>query len=197
MYGMYAMQYEITLPADYDMDIIRERVATHGHALDDFAGLGLKVYGIRERGVDGSTLNQYSPFYLWRDQAGMNEFLWGGFFNGIIASFGRPEVQHWTALGFEEGPAFGTPPVAAGKHVEQVPAETDPVEFLGEALDGLREHVRQDGAHSGVLAVDPRTWQLVRYSLWRDEAPKSDEVRYRILHLSSPQLGELRRGRQW
>ena len=25
---MHAMQYEITLPADYDMGIIRERVAT-------------------------------------------------------------------------------------------------------------------------------------------------------------------------
>lgn len=197
MYAMHAMQYEITLPADYDMGIIRERVATRGHLLDYFGGLGLKVYGIRERGVDGSTLNQYSPFYLWHEEAGMNAFLFGGPFSGIVDSFGRPAVQHWTVLGFEEGPAFGTPPVAAGKHVERIPAEADPVAFLGEALDGLREHLRQDGAHSGALAVDPRTWEVVRYSLWRDEAPESDEVRYRILHLSSPQLPELRRGRQW
>jgi hypothetical protein len=61
---MHAMQYEITLPADYDMEIIRERVATRGAALDDFAGLGLKAYLIRERGVDGSPVNQYAPFYL-------------------------------------------------------------------------------------------------------------------------------------
>ncbi|MEV6912670.1 DUF4865 family protein [Amycolatopsis sp. NPDC051071] len=194
---MQAMQYEITLPADYDMGIIRERVATRGHLLDDFDGLGLKVYGIRERGVDGSTLNQYSPFYLWHDTAGMNAFLFGGPFTGIVDSFGRPSVRHWTVLGFEEGPAFGTPPAAAGKHVEQIPAEADPVAFVGEALDGLRDHVRRDGAHSAALAVDPSTWQVVRYSLWRDEAPEQDEVRYRILHLSSPRLEELRRGRQW
>jgi len=28
---MYAKQYEITLPADYDMRIIRKRVADFGH----------------------------------------------------------------------------------------------------------------------------------------------------------------------
>jgi Domain of unknown function (DUF4865) len=31
---MYAMQYEISLPADYDMSIIRHRVASKGSALD-------------------------------------------------------------------------------------------------------------------------------------------------------------------
>ncbi|WP_433257560.1 DUF4865 family protein [Streptosporangium sp. CA-135522] len=35
------MQYEITLPADYDMKIIRHRVATRGSAMDAFPGLGL------------------------------------------------------------------------------------------------------------------------------------------------------------
>ena len=49
---MHAMQYEIPLPADYDMGIIRHRVATRGSALDDWAGLGVKAYLIRERGVD-------------------------------------------------------------------------------------------------------------------------------------------------
>ncbi|WP_234361388.1 DUF4865 family protein [Plantactinospora sp. BB1] len=36
---MYAKQYEITLPADYDMRIIRNRVAEFGHLLDDHPGL--------------------------------------------------------------------------------------------------------------------------------------------------------------
>ncbi len=39
---MHAKQYEITLPADYDMGVIRERVATKGHLLDAFPGLGFK-----------------------------------------------------------------------------------------------------------------------------------------------------------
>ena len=41
---MYAMQYEIALPADYDMAIIRRRVATKGPLLDTMPGLGLKAY---------------------------------------------------------------------------------------------------------------------------------------------------------
>ncbi|MEV5342921.1 DUF4865 family protein, partial [Streptomyces sp. NPDC052676] len=77
---MHAMQYEITLPADYDMDVVRARVARVGHALDDWEGLGFKAYLTRERGVWGSPVNQYAPFYLWNTVRGMNSFLWGGGF---------------------------------------------------------------------------------------------------------------------
>jgi hypothetical protein len=97
---MHAMQYEITLPADYDMGIIRHRVATKGALLDTFPGLGLKAYGIRERGADDSPVNQYSPFYVWQSLSGMNSFLWGNGFRGVIESFGRPAVQHWTGISF-------------------------------------------------------------------------------------------------
>lgn len=48
---MHLMHDEIVLPADYDMSIIRERVASRGAALDAFGGLGAKAYGIREVGV--------------------------------------------------------------------------------------------------------------------------------------------------
>jgi len=90
---MYAMQYRITLPADYEMDIIRRRVATRGSALDAFDGLGLKAYLVRDR-ANGSPINQYAPFYLWADAAGMRRFLWGGAgFGGIVADFGRPAVR--------------------------------------------------------------------------------------------------------
>lgn len=75
---MYAMQYELTLPADYDMGIIRKRVAARGLATDIFPGLGLKAYLILERGVEGSKVNQYAPFYLWTAISGMSRFLWGG-----------------------------------------------------------------------------------------------------------------------
>lgn len=72
---MDAQQYEITLPADYDMGVIRQRVAVGGRLLDDRAGLGLKAYVIRERGVDGSPVNQYAPVHLWNDTGAMAHFL--------------------------------------------------------------------------------------------------------------------------
>lgn len=57
---MQAMEYEITLPADYDMEIIRNRIATRGHLMDAYPGLGLKAYLVRERG-DGVHLPQGTP----------------------------------------------------------------------------------------------------------------------------------------
>ncbi len=63
---MYAMQYAFTLPADYDMQIIRRRMADRGHMTDGFAGLGVKDYLIREHGKAASALNQYAPFYFER-----------------------------------------------------------------------------------------------------------------------------------
>ncbi|WP_372500296.1 DUF4865 family protein [Sphaerisporangium perillae] len=44
------------------MGVIWHRGATGGAALDAFSGLGLKACVIRERGVDGSPVDQYAPF---------------------------------------------------------------------------------------------------------------------------------------
>lgn len=91
--GAVALHYPINLPADYDMAIIRERIRTRGHALDDRKGLVLKAYCLREVGVDDSRINQYAPFYLWDSAAAAADFLWGGAgFGGIVDDFGRPTV---------------------------------------------------------------------------------------------------------
>ena len=70
---MYAMQYRITLPSDYDMSITRERVARTGHLMDGFDGFGFKVYGIQEK-VRGAASNAYAPLLLRHDLGGMRSF---------------------------------------------------------------------------------------------------------------------------
>jgi hypothetical protein len=194
---MHAMQYEITLPADYDMRIIRERVATRGPALDGFPGLGLKAYLIRERGAWSSPVNQYAPFYLWESPAGMNRFLWGGGgFQGIVADFGRPAVRHWTGVALEHGPERGSVPRVATRRTERLPAEQDPAVAVERALSGLSS--RTPGVHSSALAVDPHAWELVHFTLWtRDPAPGTPGVRYEVLHLSAPGLDAIGTGRHW
>ncbi len=190
---MYAMQYEITLPADYDMTIIRRRVETRGHLLDAFDGLGLKAYLIRERGVDGSPVNQYAPFYLWRSTAGMNRFLWGGGgFQGIVADFGRPPVRHWTGAALTHGPAYGSVPRAAT--LRTAPILADPAEAVERALDDL---AAAPGVHSAALAVDPRSWELAWFTLWEHTPPETAGTRYTVLHLSTPELAAIAPGRQW
>nr|WP_240746604.1 DUF4865 family protein [Cryptosporangium phraense] len=171
------MQYEIPLPADYDMDIIRRRVATRGASTDDFPGLGIKAYLIR-----GTV---YAPFYLWNDAAGMNRFLWGGGgFENIVRDFWRPPVRHWIGLAFRRGPAFGEAPTAATR--VDAPID-DPSDFVDPALHGLAMRAKNPDVHSTALVVDPFTWTLTHFTLRRDAPPGS----YEVLHLSEPGLEDL------
>ncbi|NGN65905.1 DUF4865 family protein [Streptomyces sp. A7024] len=182
---MHAMQYEITLPADYNMGIIRERVATKGRLLDGFPGLGFKAYLMRERGVAGSPVNAYAPFYVWNTAEGMNSFLWGDGFRGIIRDFGRPVVQHWTGLGFAPGPAYGRAPRAAAISRRTLGGSEDPATAIGAALG---ESATVPGLHSATVAIDPRHWELVRCTLWDGAAPEDAGDRYEVLYLCTPEI---------
>ena len=182
---MYAMQYELTLPADYDMEIIRKRVGDRGTRTDGFPGLGVKAYLIRERGVAGSPVNQYAPFYVWREIGGMNRFLWGGGgFTGIVEDFGRPPVHHWTGVDHRPGPANERTPVAATRRIEPIAPGVDPTEPVRAAQRELCERAEQAGVHSTALAVDPQRWELVHFTLWTENPPESAGARYEVLHLS-------------
>ncbi|MFI8993805.1 DUF4865 family protein [Streptomyces sp. NPDC053542] len=196
---MYAAQYEITLPADYDMGVIRKRVADFGQLLDDRAGLGLKAYLIRERGADGSPVNQYAPFYLWRDVGAMSHFLLGGGgFQGIIRDFGRPPVRHWTGVTTLAGPARETHPRAASRRLTPLPPDPDPdgtglglSRLIARETEALRTLARRPDVHTAALAVDPHHWHLLRFTLWTHAVPADEDAteRYEVLHLSAPPIG--------
>ncbi|MFE5580962.1 DUF4865 family protein [Kitasatospora sp. NPDC056531] len=191
---MHAMQYEITLPADYDMGVIRKRVADKGHLLDAHPGLGLKAYLVRERGRDGSPVNQYAPFYLWHTAEGMNSFLWGPGFRGLSADFGRPAVHHWLGAGLAGGSRTAAP-TSATRVTVRLPETADPAEAVERALSELPDH---PALHTAVVAVDPSRWELLRFALWHGPAPEDEPgARYQVLHLSRPELDRLPTGRHW
>ena len=189
---MHATQYELTLPADYDMDVVRHRVATRGSALDDWPGLGLKAYLIREHGVEGSPVNAYAPFYLWNDLHGMNRFLWDGGFGNIVRDFGRPPIRHWTGLGFARGTAFGTTPRTATRLDVAVP-EGDPSAAVEQALGELPARAGLPGVHSTALAIDPYRWERPHFT----PGGTTPGTTYEVLHLSHPGLESLETGRHW
>lgn len=191
------MQYAIALPADYDMGVIRERVATRGAAMDAFPGLGLKAYGIRERGVHGARVNEYAPFYLWRAPEGMNAFLWGPGFAGLCADFGRPVVQHWTGLGLHAGPARMATPAAFTRDVHPIPADADLAGVVDEALGKAETRAAVRRVHTTAVAIDPRGWELMDFTLWEGAASDEAGSEYEVLHLSAPGIGMLRHGRHW
>ncbi|TCO46367.1 uncharacterized protein DUF4865 [Kribbella antiqua] len=195
-YDVFAMQYEISLPTDYDMGIIRRRVETTGHRLDDFEGLGLKAYLIQDR-ANGAMVNQYAPFYLWNDPAAMGRFLWGGgFFTAICSSFGRPPVRHWTGVEALSGPAADQPALSATKHTQQIPPDVDPADPVTEAVEALlRQTATKPAAHTTAIAVDPARWELVHFTLWATpEPPVTPGTRYQVLHLSTPGIKDLLAG---
>ncbi|WP_433918015.1 DUF4865 family protein [Streptomyces canus] len=194
---MHAMQYELTLPADYDMGVIRARVARVGHLLDDWEGLGFKTYLIRERGVNGSPVNQYAPFYLWDTVEGMNTFLWGGAFQGLSNDFGRPSVRQWTGLSYEEGGAVGSPGRSAARRSQPVPEGVELADVMVDAVEETERLAGEDGAVFAAAAVDTACWELVHFSLWNHEEPKADGDLFEVLHVSAPGRERLPRGRQW
>jgi len=194
---MHAMQYELALPADYDMDVIRGRVARIGHLLDDWDGLGFKTYLMRERGVGGSPVNQYGPFYLWNTVEGMNSFLWGGAFQGLVNDFGRPAVRQWTGLSYEEGVAAGSPARIAVRHRQPVAEGGDLSEMMAEAVREAARLAALDGAVCATAVVDPGRWELVHFSLWDHDTPKPPGEVFQVLHMSAPERDRLPRGRQW
>jgi hypothetical protein len=185
---MYAAQYEITLPADYDMGIIRKRVADNGHLLDDRKGLALKAYLVREH----DPVNQYAPFYLWRDTGAMAHFFFGGGgFQNIIRDFGRPTVRQWTGVANVAGPARDTVPSTASRLL--TPIDLVDMSTAVEALTALRDN---KNVHTAALAIDPHHWELVHFVLWRGE-PETEGTRYEVRHLSTPELDQLPTGQAW
>lgn len=182
---MHAMQYEITLPADYDMGVIRHRVRTKGHLLDRLPGLGLKAFMIRERGKDNSPVNQYAPFYLWSDPEALTGFLRGPGFQGLTNDFGRPVVRNWHGIAQLDGPARTEEPTVAERLVRRVPEGADAAAVIDEAADALRSVAREPGVHSAALGLDPHRWELVRFLL--RTGPGTGDLegeRYEVLHLS-------------
>jgi hypothetical protein len=188
---MDAMQYEVNLPADYDMGIIRRRVQLNGARTDDFEGLGVKAYLVQDQ-ANGAAVNQYAPFYLWNETAGMSRFLWGGgFFSGICQSFGRPVVRHWAGAEALAGPDVDQPAIGATKSVQLLPPDVDPAGPVAEALEALRRTAAMPGVHSSAIAVDPGRWELVHFTLWSGEPGIVPGTRYQVLHLSTPGTKDL------
>ncbi len=163
---MLAMQYNITLPNDYDMGIIRKRVENSGNKTDGFEDLKMKAYLVAEKGRYGNYVNQYAPFYLWENTEGMNSFLLGGPFGNIINSFGRPSVYHWIVL---------------DEHVIKTEApqyaliQTVPIHVTGNFPLLLEEEKAFFAKWAGIpsttaciISYDPLTWEFCHYHMGTD-----------------------------
>lgn len=90
---MIAMQYNLNLPSDYDMNAIKKRVEENGYKTNGFNGLICKLYLYAEKGMNNTLQNSYEPLYIWKDSGGMNEFIFNGYFDNILNSFGWTNIN--------------------------------------------------------------------------------------------------------
>lgn len=187
---MLAMQYSFTLPADYDMDIIRERIASKGHLFDTFPQLRFKAFqfACRDQPHHHAQENCYAPFYVWESNAGMNEFLSSSGFAALVGAFGWPTIRNWSVWETRMLPTMGNAQCATREIVAIAP-HTALAELQKAEVEQVRIDIEQLGALAGVVGFEPTTWTLVRYRLWPDfraDFARAGVQVYEIGHLSIP-----------
>ena len=102
---MLITHYAHRLPADYDVEIIRNRAKARGHLFDDVSELYFKGFLLRERGRYGAITSEYSSLYLWRSDEGFRDFLLTGRYKSVTDSFGRAQIATRVVLDARRGDA--------------------------------------------------------------------------------------------
>jgi hypothetical protein len=163
---MLAMQYNFTLPADFDMDVIGQRVAAKGPLVDGFPGLGFKAFLYARRGEHGPE-NLYAPFYLWDDNEAMNRLLGGEVFAGVSTAFGWPSVKMWSVIHAAKTARLHDARYFS-REILPIASHSPLAQLQDTEADIAQSAVAKEGALTAVTAFEPTTWSLVRARFWRD-----------------------------
>ena len=178
------MQYSIQLPANYDVALIENRVNERKPLFDEHKGLVHKSFLYNEED------KLYAPFYVWKDVIEAQAFLLDDLFKGVVETFSRCRVRTWFVVHMACGKR-SLPPTFARREVDIIPPEEKLDNFLRYERDVQSELITDPNLYMQVAAFDADRWEILRFSLWKDEAsarkPSSDSyLDYRVLHVSEP-----------
>ncbi|MBE5105096.1 DUF4865 family protein [Bacillus thuringiensis] len=181
---MIGMQYKIIFPKDYDMEIIRERVKDNGYKTDGFQELNFKAYLMTEIGKERNLYNCYAPLYIWNSHEGMNKFIFEGYYDNILQSFGWQQIN------------IGVPSVVnlrddfrKSKYaVEYVGSISQSKSLIGTQLKTRNENVQNiEKCLGNVIVYNPDKWGYSQFSFY-NEKPEIDVMNnvtiYEVLHIS-------------
>lgn len=178
---MIASQYKITLPSNYDMNIIINRVKLNGYKTGGFCGLKFKLYLITEKGKNNNLQNSYSPLYLWKDSNGLNKFLLNGFYDNILSSFEWQQVNIGIPL-----IDTTTSKISDIKHLFEITRDI----FHQGSLDNFKDRVEEELPeieNSGYIVIyNPDKWKYTAFYFIEDLNKVQSErgTIYNILHIS-------------
>ena len=178
---MITTQYKITLPSDYDMSIIKERVTNNAHKTDGFDDLIFKLYLITEKGKHHNLQNSYCPLYLWKNYNGLNKFLFEGFYDNILTSFGWQQVQ--------VGIPLMDPPrnINSYKYVLHVHDRIQPQASLRQTKEEIIKKISKFKNTEWLLTYNPDKWEYDVFYFFSEISNIIEEkygVVYTILHIS-------------
>ncbi len=176
---MIAMQYKITLPGDYDMEIIKKRIKENGYKTDGFKDLLFKCYLIQEKNVDGFE-NMYAPLYLWKESEGMNKFIFEGYYDNILHSFGWQNInigipnQIDILKNYDEA-----------KYLLEICGVIKTSPSLKYVSDSMKNSVLDDSNVCGSVCIyNPDKWRYSKFVFLKNRPPKQEANIYQILHIS-------------
>jgi len=181
MVSMIATQYKIILPSNYEMNIIKDRVKNNGHKTDGFEDLKFKLYLITEKGKNNNLQNSYCPLYIWKDSKGLNKFLFDGFYDNIITSFGWQQVNIGIPLIDTTTSNFNDM-----KYIFEVTKEIGPQESLKNLKDKIEKGMLKIDNAEYVVIYNPDKWKYSIFYFIDDPSKVELEkgVVYNILHIS-------------
>ncbi|WHY92371.1 DUF4865 family protein [Neobacillus cucumis] len=178
---MIATQYKITLPSDYDMKIIRDRVKNNGHKTDGFDELKFKLYLITEKGINQNLQNSYCPLYLWKGSNGLNKFLFNGYYDNILNSFGWQRVN----VGI---PLIDTTSskIKENQYLFQITRNIPPQESLKNLKTKIAEEIPTIDDVEYIVIYNPDKWEYDVFYFLSDisQVKEGSGTIYNILHIS-------------
>ena len=187
---MIIAHYAHRLPADYDIQIIRDRAKRRGHLFDGIPELYFKGFLLRERGRHGAIANEYSSLYLWRKDEGFRDFLLDGRTKSVTDSFGRPRIETRFALDALKGE--GREARFIYKQEQDIASDTDLTAAFAEEIARNREAAKQAGVVASAVGVDAERWKFTRVLLSEKEPTGREQgTAYQVLYLAQPLLAEL------
>ena len=178
---MIATQYKITLPSNYDMEIIRERVRNNGYKTDGFEDLKFKLYLITEKGSNHNLQNSYCPLYVWKGSNGLNKILFNGYFDNILNSFGWQKVNIGIPI-----MDTTTSKITENKYLFQVKREIQPQESLHHFSARIEENIPTIADCEYIVIYNPDKWKYEAFYFLNDLNLVKDQhgVIFQILHVS-------------
>lgn len=177
---MNALQYTFALDPAFDMQAIRDRIATRQRLLAGTPGLHWKAWLLSEPLPDRPQAKSYAPLYLFDDAASTLSFLAGAVYRGVTDAFG------WTLP--HQGPAVAGHAAA----LREAQACSLRIVALGNHDELLAALASQGSNHPDAVAhcrlLDVGRMQLRDYRFWnlpaKDVPPAAGDVRYEVVATS-------------